>query len=121
MFKVQGHAKDAMYVYLGVWPHDDAIDFAKKARLQVNPVNGIAELLLSEPEPFHAAVAADQGGGGVPAAEPIMRKLGHSVDALVDDLGLDRALAELAVEVVDPDDLVTLANEAVSWQGAALI
>lgn len=121
LFKVQGHADDAMYVYLGVWAHDDAIDFAKKARLQVNPVNGIAELLLSEPEPVHATVAADQAGGGAPAAEPMMRQLGHSVDALVDDLGLDRALAELAVEVVDPDDLVTLANEAVAWQGAALI
>src|SRR3954469_3785439 len=48
MFKVQGQAQDAIYVYLGVWPHDQANTFGVKAKLQVNPVNGIAELLLDD-------------------------------------------------------------------------
>src|SRR4051795_7235219 len=48
MFKVQGQGQDAIYVYLGVWPHDEANTFGAKAKLQVNPVNGIAELLLDD-------------------------------------------------------------------------
>src|SRR3954451_11486281 len=47
LFKVQGQGDSAHYVYLGVLPHDDAITFARKARLTVNPVNGIAELLVA--------------------------------------------------------------------------
>src|SRR4051812_8162804 len=40
MFKVQGQGDEAHYIYLGVWPHDDAIAFAQRASLSVNPVNG---------------------------------------------------------------------------------
>src|SRR5690625_1810275 len=58
LFKVQGQGAEAHYVYLGILAHDDAIAFAKRARLTVNPVNGIAELVMAS-EPAE-----------VPAAEP---------------------------------------------------
>lgn len=35
LFKVQGQEQEAIYVYLGVWPHDAASDFAMKAQLKV--------------------------------------------------------------------------------------
>ena len=31
MFKVQGQGQEALYIYLGVWPHDAASEFAMKA------------------------------------------------------------------------------------------
>ncbi|MCF6376424.1 AAA family ATPase [Nocardioides KLBMP 9356] len=123
LFKVQGQADDAMYVYLGVWPHDDAIAFAQRAQLQVNPVNGIAELLLAEPAPLHvdsAEVPVLESADLAPE-EPLLIALGHSAVNLVNDLGLDPALVELAMEVRDPDDIVTLADAAAPWQGVALI
>lgn len=121
LFKVQGQASEAVYVYLGVWPHDAASEFAMRARLQVNPVNGITELLLEEqqdavvlpPEP------ADSTSGTV--AEPFFARLGHSAEELVGGLGLDPEVAELAMEAADEDEIITLAHEAVAWQGAALI
>ena len=126
MFKVQGQADEAMYVYLGVWPHDEASDFAMRAQLRVNPVNGIAELLLTDSQPApaptgreDAAVDAIEETSG--PADPVLVALGLTSEQLVEDLGLDAALVELAMEVTDPDELVTLAEVATSWQGVALI
>lgn len=65
LFKVQGQASEAHYVYVGILPHDDAIAVAKKARLKVNPVNGIAELVMAT-EPRETPVAG--GTGPVPQA-----------------------------------------------------
>ncbi|MFC6287577.1 3'-5' exonuclease [Nocardioides sp. GCM10027113] len=125
MFKVQGQGADSMYVYLGVWPHDEAAEFAMRARLQVNPVNGIAELLLSDDAatPPPSPHVAEEPAPAAPAepAEPLLVRLGHTAERLVDDLGLDPALVDLAMEVTDPDELVTLADVATSWQGVALI
>ena len=53
------------YVYLGIWPHDDAIAKARTAVLSVNPVNGVTEVRLVEttapppaapPPPAHRAI-----------------------------------------------------------------
>ena len=35
---------EPMYVFYGIWPHDEAITVAKKTRLTVNPVNGVTEI-----------------------------------------------------------------------------
>jgi len=126
LFKVQGQADEAMYVYLGVWPHDEASEFAMRAQLRVNPVNGIAELLLNEPDPTpqpagQADAAAVEVDGAPAVSEPVLARLGHTPQGLVDGLGLDPALVELAWEVTDPDELATLAEAATSWQGVALI
>lgn len=95
-----------------------------KATLQVNPVNGIAELLLKEAlEPVAAltykTVQAPQPDET--PAEPFFVRLGHTVQQLVDDLGLDPEIAELAMEAKDEDEILTLAQIALNWQGVALI
>jgi superfamily I DNA/RNA helicase len=122
MFKVQGQGDEAHYVYLGVWPHDDAISFAQRASLSVNPVNGIAELILAnapaptEPPPVVAAVTA-------PSAEPasLLGHLGLSGAELVDKLGLDGELVERAMSARTEDELLDAASTAVEWQGSALV
>ena len=141
LFKVQGHADEAHYVYLGILPHDEAIEFAKTARLKVNPVNGIAELVKAtepaaappvsqapvpeavvrhEPEP----AAAPDTAGPVPdvsaAAEPLLPAHGLTKEVLL-DLGIDADLAERALAVTSDDELITAVESAPQWQALALI
>lgn len=121
LFKVQGHEQEAIYVYLGVWPHDAASDFAMKAQLKVNPVNGIAELLLADAPvtPSHVPDYATVVEHAAP--EPLFTSLGLTLDALVGELGLDTEVAELALECNEPEDIVELASLVTGWQGVALI
>src|SRR5688500_3585434 len=37
------------YVIHGVWPHDDAIDVARKVRLSMNPINGLPQFEAVDP------------------------------------------------------------------------
>lgn len=132
LFKVQGHGAEAHYVYLGVLAHDDAIAFAKKARLTVNPVNGIAELIIAgEDQLADAAVSPSAVEPPVvttmtPAPEPVgpaplLPTFGIDEDALVKHLGIDEKLALAALAAVSEDQILALADKAVQWQGLALI
>lgn len=121
LFKVQGQEKEAIYVYLGVWPHDAATEFAAKARLKVNPVNGIAELLLADAPISSKAPAYSTAPEEAEAAEPLFSRLGLSSAELVDELGLDPEVAELSLECQEPEDIVELATLVTGWQGVALI
>src|SRR5215471_10574356 len=51
------HNGEPAYVFYGIWPHDEAIAVAKKARLAWNPVNGITEITSVAPEPEAPAPA----------------------------------------------------------------
>lgn len=121
LFKVQGQEQEAIYVYLGVWPHDAATEFAVKAQLKVNPVNGIAELLLTDapvtPNVKEYAAAAEPAA----PAEPLFTRLDLNLGGLVNGLGLDTEVAELALECHDAEDIVELASLVTGWQGVALI
>ena len=117
LFRIPGKGEPA-YVFYGIWPHDDAIAVAKKTRLTWNPVNGVTELTTVAPEPdvmYPAAPAA-------PAAPaPLLVSLGLDRKALVDILGIDETLAARALAAVDENALMTLAENAVEWQGLALL
>ncbi|MFT4187839.1 MAG: 3'-5' exonuclease [Aeromicrobium sp.] len=121
LFKVQGHEQEAIYVYLGVWPHDAAADFAMKARLKVNPVNGIAELLLADAPVIPTTPDDTSVTDDTAPTEPLLIRLGLTLDALVEDLGLDTEVAELALECAEAEDVIELASLVSSWQGVALI
>ena len=117
LFRIPGKGEPA-YVFYGIWPHDDAIAVAKKTRLTWNPVNGVTELTTVAPEPdvmYPAAPAA-------PAAPaPLLVSLGLGRKALVDILGIDETLAVRALAAIDENALMTLAENAVEWQGLALL
>ncbi|MGY1709131.1 3'-5' exonuclease [Geodermatophilus sp. SYSU D00758] len=135
LFKVQGQGDSAHYVYLGVLPHDDAISFARKARLTVNPVNGIAELIvagddqptpeavagLAEARPALAEVQPDLVVAQEAPAVALLPALGVDEPALVEDLGIDRSLALAALAATSEDEILGLVEGAVEWQGLALI
>ncbi|MGV8965351.1 MAG: 3'-5' exonuclease [Cellulomonas sp.] len=139
LFKVQGQAATAHYVYLGVLPHDEAIAFARRARLSVNPVNGIAELIVetAAPKPTAAptspqvaqapaATALNQVPTPSSAAEPLPAKpllpaLGIDLAVLVNEVGIDPKLARAALAATSEDAILALAETAVQWQGLALL
>jgi superfamily I DNA/RNA helicase len=124
LFKVQGNGDTAHYVYLGVLAHDDAIAFARKARLSVNPVNGIAELIIATQDDSTPAVVPPlplAAPGAVPDRAPLLPALGLDETALVEDLGLDPDLALAALAAQSEDEIMALAETAVQWQGLALI
>ncbi|WP_068403110.1 UvrD-helicase domain-containing protein, partial [Kribbia dieselivorans] len=142
MFRVVGD--EPVYVYLGVWPHDDAITFAQRARLAVNPVNGIAELLIADasaqasdseparPEPVELPAAPNLTQQSAPEppsqaeapvsvpSEPILTSLGLTEQDLA-GLGLNDELVELALEATGEDEIAAIADAAVTWQGVALL
>ena len=133
LFKVPS-AGEATYVFHGIWPHDDAIAVAKKTRLTVNPINGIAEIssvpAAPEPTPLQTLAPAWQAVAEQSASPPAMAKpaptpllvgLGLDRKTLVDVLGIDESLAARALVVTDENALVALAEHAVEWQGLALI
>jgi superfamily I DNA/RNA helicase len=123
LFKVPGK-NEPTYVFYGIWPHDEAIAVAKKTRLSLNPVNGVAEITtavetteLSDPAaPARAAAPARPA-----AVPPLLVRLGLDHKALVDVLGINAALADRALLAGDEDHLMGLIEGAVEWQGLALL
>jgi superfamily I DNA/RNA helicase len=130
LFKIPGTGESA-YVFYGIWPHDDAIAVAKKTQLFWNPVNGVTELITVAPEPdvVYPAPRVAPAGSAVPAASvppapapvPFLVSLGLDRKALVDVLGMDEALAVRALAAIDENALMALAEDAVEWQGLALL
>jgi superfamily I DNA/RNA helicase len=133
LFKVPSPG-EATYVFHGIWPHNDAIAVAKKTRLTVNPINGIAEISIvsavpeAAPLQTHAPVwqaVAEQSASPPAMAKsaptPLLVGLGLDRKTLVDVLGIDESLAARALVVTDENALVALAEHAVEWQGLALI
>lgn len=122
LFKVQGKGQEAHYVFTGVWPHDDAIERAKKAKLKVNPVNGIAEVIeaTTPPEADVAAVAPAPKAAD-PVNTPVLVTWGYTLEDLVEGIGIDRHVAHRAMAAETEDELIDIATTAVEWQGLALI
>jgi superfamily I DNA/RNA helicase len=138
---------DTLYVFHGIWPHDEAIAVARKTVLSVNPVNGVTEIRVIEtpaattsapdapggptPAAFGAPVPAAPGAPapatlapGVPAeprAVPVLERHGVTTNVLVHRIGIEPGIAERAMAATDDDQLLAVAGEAVEWQGLALL
>ena len=66
LFRVPGKG-EPMYVFYGIWPHDEAIAVAKKTRLTVNPVNGVTEITTVAEAPPPSSRFRRSPGGSRPA------------------------------------------------------
>ncbi len=125
LFRLPGKG-EPMYVFYGIWPHDEAIAVAKKTRLAMNPVNGVTEIttVAEAPAPVQPVYPASPAAPGEPAAAPLVPllvSLGLDRKALVDVLGIDESLAARALATADENALMALAEDAVEWQGLALL
>jgi superfamily I DNA/RNA helicase len=128
LFRVPGRG-EPMYVFYGIWPHDDAIAVARKTRLTVNPVNGVTEITTvseppvpsSPPSATHATLRPGKPAPVSAASVPLLVQLGLDHKALVDVLGIDERLADRALAAANEDALMALTMDAVEWQGLALL
>ena len=136
MIRLESSAAESTYVYLGTYPHDDAIKFAKTASVTINPISGVAELMeLQPPEvaskngvaeppqvpapPTFVREAARTASTG--PQYPVLGSRGYGVGDLT-ALGLQQEFAEKAVAARSEDELLALADEApAAWQGVAVV
>lgn len=119
LFKLEG-STNPIYVFVGVWNHDEAIAKAKKSTLSLNPVNGITEVhLVEDTEPIAPPPAPPTPSPRLP--EPTQPVLPYTSEELVGQLGLGRDLAARAVATTTEDQLLDLAARAYEWQGIALL
>lgn len=148
LFKLTGK-KEVVYVFHGIWPHDEANDLAQRARLDVNPVNGVLDVVYEE----GAAPAEPAGpGSGLAAAAPSvtldvaaeapteatsqapepeievegeaetagsLADHGITLEQLVEELGIDADVAERAMQARDEEQL-TRVVEAVRTEWQGL-
>ncbi|GAB2622909.1 3'-5' exonuclease [Pseudactinotalea suaedae] len=125
LFKLQGEADpEPHYLYVGTFPHDEAITYAKKVRLRVNPVNGIAELIQETEPTLHKTPEWTQSAPKAPEpviSYPMLETQGISEQDLL-ALGIEAAFAAAAVAVTNEEALLALAEEApAQWQGVAVL
>lgn len=118
MFKVTrpGYVE---YVYVGTWPHDDAIAHARKMRLKTNPVGGFTEV-----EEVQDAIEAGHHAGidsQPPVDPPVLEAWGFSTQQLTEELGFTVALARNAMAAHDTEALLEVAAAVGGWQGDALL
>jgi superfamily I DNA/RNA helicase len=118
LFRLEGAAAEPTYVYVGTWPHDEAIAVACSSRLQLNPVNGVAELIAETAPttvPSHYEPA-------VPTAElEILGAHGVTSADLTARLGLDASAATRAFAATTDDELLAVAEALPAWQGIAIL
>jgi hypothetical protein len=131
LFKLAGTGEEPSYVYVGTWPHDEAIARAKAATLTINPVNGIPEITSTPLEEMATADAtepqpeADETVEAEPEAsapESLLGTRGLTLDDLTLGLGLDEHVAQLALAATTSAELYEVADQTdVIWQGLAII
>ncbi|MRH92812.1 AAA family ATPase [Nocardia sp. SYP-A9097] len=128
LFRVDSSAGDTYYLYLGTWPHDDAIAMAAKSVLRVNPVNNVLEAILGgtngKAERQRRSVVPDRTGQLsriITGALPYLTKVGFTLADLVECLGLPEDVAERALAAADDYAINELAAEVGGWQGNALL
>ncbi len=129
LVKVQGQQSEAHYVYLGTYPHDDAIAFAKKVTLEINPRNGIAELILADEQSAPPAVETELVSASVEKAVdetpaerfPLLSAWDITAETL-ESLGIEPRIARRAVTARTEDEVMALVEHApAEWQGLALL
>lgn len=115
MFRLDSNG-ERHYVIHGIWPHDAAIAEARRVRLSVNPINGLPQITEIEP-PLEAVPSSTKPS----ASQSLLASLGHDRNALVETLGLPENVANRALEAVDEDAVLDLAQQHDGWIGTILV
>ncbi|WP_123814087.1 3'-5' exonuclease [Myceligenerans xiligouense] len=137
LIKLTGSHEESRYIYLGTFPHDEAIAYARNVVFQRNPRSGSAEVIRVDlvdaaPRPApssyrierHAAtrteVASSDTVSGA-ATTPVLQRHGTTFEDLL-DIGVAAPIAHEAVLAADPDRLLEVAMAAPSaFQTDALL
>lgn len=125
LFKLQGSQQEASYVFVGTFQHDEAIAYAQKTSVKINPRNGVAELIPIDDHPIPPVALPPELTPATPSSESSketsLRQREFTVSDLT-DLGMDAAFAEGALDLVGGDAVLDYAEQApATWQASALI
>jgi hypothetical protein len=122
LFRIDPPGGETHYVYVGTWPHDDAIAKAKKLSLDVNPVNGVLELreALAAHESVQAAPILEPAVAK--ATPPLLTELGYLESDLTEEFGFPSDVASAAFAAMDEDAVLALAVRLETpWQQEVLL
>ncbi|KQM81288.1 3'-5' exonuclease [Agromyces sp. Leaf222] len=121
-------AGERTYVYAGTWEHEEAIKRARTRKLQINPVNGIAELIEAEPAvdapaPAVPKVWAESAQAEAEAApSSFLTEKSYFVADLTDEFGFPADLAAEAFAAATEDELLAFASDLENeWQSGVLL
>jgi hypothetical protein len=104
-----------MLVMAAIKPHDEAYEFAKTIRLDINPANGAMELIAEQT--IQRAVKEFREK---PRTADAPQVLPYTVTELV-DLGIREDVAEQAVRLSSEGELLDLVDPLPEWQQQALL
>ncbi|TDL10532.1 DNA helicase UvrD [Mycolicibacterium obuense] len=121
LFRVDDKQSGPTYIYMGTWPHDDAIKLAERATLRVNPINGTLEGLIGEAAPTTPAQEQPVSPPVQKPAASYLGGVGYTLSDLTDGLGINAALASNAMEASDESELLEVAATGLEWEGSALL
>ncbi|GAA4382685.1 3'-5' exonuclease [Tsukamurella soli] len=119
---------DPTYIYMGVWPHDDAIALAKTSRLQINPATKVAEAIMGELDGVDdrrkRVSVPDDGTVGRAITRPqpgYLESAGYTSAELVERLGFEPDVAAAVVGAPDENAAWALGDHLAPWQADALL
>jgi hypothetical protein len=129
LYRIEVEPGGPLYVYIGTYEHDEAIEIARTRVLRVNPINGVTELInAGAPEPVltTAPVVAESSTGpsaaDASATVALLVEHGYVVEDLTQQLGFDDRTAVALLAVPDEDALLllgeTLPNQ---WEQNAVL
>jgi superfamily I DNA/RNA helicase len=123
LFKLQGSQHEASYVFAGTYPHDNAIAIAQNSKIDINPRNGVAELIPTDDATPNAATpsVAPPASSSDTGEHQSLRAREYTVEDLT-NLGFDADFAASALDLVGDDAVLDYAlTTPVSWQRNALL
>lgn len=121
LFRIEDKDSGPTYIYMGTWPHDDAIKLAERATLRVNPINGTLEALIGESAPAGSAPPPPVVQPPSKSQQSYLAGVGYTLADLTDRLGVNPELAAMAMEASDESALLEAAAGGLEWEGSALL
>lgn len=117
LIKLTGSDDEPRYIYLGTFPHDEAIAYARSVVFQRNPHTSLPEVIRVDPAGVaaaeHPAPAASADGDVDAPGGPVLQVLGITFEDLL-DLGIASLTAHEAILAADQDRLLEVALAAPS-------
>lgn len=131
LFRIDDRFGETTYIYVGTWPQEEAIRLAERSTLRVNPVNGTLEGIIGEldgtSDRRKRVVVQDPRGELARALAretdtlPFLAQLDLTFEDLTDKLGVEPAIAELAMAAPDRDALLRVVEQGLAWEKSAIL
>lgn len=123
IYRLESKEAERTYVYAGTFEHDEAIERARTRRLQVNPVNGVPELIeaTASAAPVAPVVEVPQAARDK-SAKAYLVSNGYRFTDLTDELGFDEVTATKLWNAADAEQILHLAEQfEIEWQALAAL